>query len=264
MTIHRDDPSTWPGFKPLIIAHDVGRSRDRSTAVVGGNCPFFGPRLLGIGELIELPQGLYGSARASALAAIDRRYNSNAIIVADLSSDPTYAEVLLETFGPRVIGLHITRNGDGMNAERRPVKNSSMLIYTIGRSYLLELFHAELQSKQVRFVDGPMSRRAYEQLIGLETEMRDTGIIYKCPSGQHDDLGISCAMLAWAALHPHLGVWVRPIEDAHRPRRASPKFRLGRLHITINRRWRMLHFVFRRLRPARSAAEFSARVIRCH
>ena len=123
--------------------------------------PFSGPRLLGIGELIELPQGLYGSARASALAAIDRRYNSNAIIVADLSNDPTYAEVLLETFGPRVIGLHITRNGDGMNAERRPVKNGSMLVYTIGRSYLLELFHAELQSKQVRFVDGPMSRRAY-------------------------------------------------------------------------------------------------------
>ncbi len=32
--------STWPGCKPLIIAHDVGRSRDRSTAVVGGNSPY--------------------------------------------------------------------------------------------------------------------------------------------------------------------------------------------------------------------------------
>ena len=47
-----DDVTTWPAFKPLIIAHDVGRSRDRSTAVVGGNSPY-GPRLLGINEAEE-------------------------------------------------------------------------------------------------------------------------------------------------------------------------------------------------------------------
>jgi len=29
--------------------------------------------------------------------------------------------------------------------------------------------------------------------MGLETEMRETGIVYSCPPGQHDDLGISCA-----------------------------------------------------------------------
>jgi hypothetical protein len=46
-----------------------------------------------------------------------------------------------------------------MNPERRPVKHSSMLIYTIGRTYLIELYHAEMQS--------------------------------------HDDLGVSCAILAW-------------------------------------------------------------------
>jgi hypothetical protein len=40
MRFSRDDPTTWPVFRPLIIAHDVGRSRDRSTAVVGGNSPF--------------------------------------------------------------------------------------------------------------------------------------------------------------------------------------------------------------------------------
>ena len=67
-----NDISTWPAFKPLIIAHDIGRSRDRSTAVVGGNSPY-GQRLLGIGEAEELPQNLFGSARASALAAVDRR-----------------------------------------------------------------------------------------------------------------------------------------------------------------------------------------------
>ena len=73
MMFNRDDPNTWPCFRPLIIAHDVGRSRDRSTAVVGGLGPFE-PSLVGIKEAEELPQGLYGSARASALAVIDRRY----------------------------------------------------------------------------------------------------------------------------------------------------------------------------------------------
>jgi hypothetical protein len=223
MIFIRHDPNTWPRFNPLIIAHDVGRSRDRSTAVIGGNSPVQ-PRLLGIKELVELPQGLYGSPRASALATIDRQYNCNAVIVADLSNDPTYAEALLETFGARVVGLQITRAGEGMNPERRPVKNSSMLIYTIGRSYLLELFHAELQADQVRFVDGPMSRRAYEQLNGLETEMRESGIVYSCPPGQHDDLGISCAMLAWAARHPHLSAWVDTASFERRPRRPRKTF----------------------------------------
>ena len=223
MIFNRDDPKTWPCFKPLIIAHDVGRSRDRSTAVIGGNSPVQ-PRLLGIKELEELPQGLYGSARASALATVDRRYNSNALIVADLSNDASYAEALYETLGSRVVGLQISRGGDGMDPERRPVKNASMLIYTIGRSYLLELFHAELQSNLVRFVDGPMSKRAYEQLMRLETEMRSSGTVYSCPSGQHDDLGISCAMLAWAARHPHLSAWVDTASLDRRPRRPRQTF----------------------------------------
>jgi hypothetical protein len=222
MIFNRDDPNTWPCFMPLIIAHDVGRTRDRSTAVVGGLGPFE-PRLIGIQEAHELPQGLYGSARGSALAAIDRRYHSNALIVADLSNDATYAEVLHETFGPRVIGLQISRHGDGMNVERRPVKRGAMLFYTVGRSYLLELYHSELQSHQVRIVDGPTTRRAYEQLMGLETEIRESGIVYSCPPGQHDDLGISCAMLAWAARHPHLSAWVQITETARRPRTPRPK-----------------------------------------
>jgi hypothetical protein len=212
MTYNREDLTTWPYFKPLIMAHDVGRSRDSSTAVIGGNCPA-GPRLLGISELVELPKGLYGSQRASALAAIDRRYNNNALIVADLSNDATYAETLFDTFGPvRVIGLQISRFGDGMTPERRPVRHGAMLVYTIGRTPLLELFHTEMQNDQVKFVDGPMSRRAFEQLANLETEMRESGIVYTCPPGQHDDLGISCAMLAWAARHPHLSEWFNNFE----------------------------------------------------
>ena len=219
-----DDPRTWPCFKPLIIAHDVGRSRDRSTAVVGGNSPF-SPRRLGITELEELPQGLYGSARASALAIVDRRHNNNALIVADLSNDATYAEALYETFGPRVIGLQITRHGDGMQFERRPVKNGAMLVYTVGRTYLLELYHSELQADEVRIVDGPTSRVAYQQLMELETEIRDTGIVYSCLPGRHDDLGISCAMLAWAARHPQS--WVGSALSARRPRRPRQSYGWG-------------------------------------
>lgn len=223
MTFQINDPATWPCFRPLIMAHDVGRSRDRSTAVIGGNCPV-DPRLIGIGELEELPQGLYGTPRASALATIDRRYQSNALIVADLSNDPTYAEVLLQTFGRRVIGLQISRHGDGMTAERRPVGHRAMLVYSIGRSYLLDLLHRELQAQQVRFVAGPASQKAYDQLANLETEFRETGMVYTCPPGLHDDLGMSCAMLVWAARHPHLSDWVRTANQTRRPqqRRQTP------------------------------------------
>jgi hypothetical protein len=215
-----DDPRTWGRPWPLIIGHDVGRSRDRSTAVVGGPCAH-APRLLGLTEFHELPSG-FGYARASALAQIDRAHTSDALIVADLSQDPTYAEVLAEVFGYyRVIGLHITRHGDGMAAERRPVKNGSILVYNIGRSHLIELFHRELEARQVRFVDGPEARRAYQQLENLELELRDSGTVYTCPSGQHDDLGISCCMVAWAARHQHLSHWHRSLALVRQPRRSS-------------------------------------------
>src|SRR5262249_30262570 len=111
-------------------------------------------------------------------------------------------------------------HGDGMNLERRPVKHGVMPVYTAGRSYLLELYHSLLQSGQVKIVDGPTTRRAYEQLMGLETEMRESGIVYSCPSGQHDDLGISCARRAWGAPNPHLLLWVRNGDSARGPPRA--------------------------------------------
>jgi hypothetical protein len=91
-----------------------------------------------------------------------------------------------------LIGVQISRNGDGSNFERRLAKQSAVLVYTVGRSYLLESYHSLLQSRQVRIVDGPGTRRAYEQLMALETEVRESGIVYSCPTGQHDDLGISC------------------------------------------------------------------------
>ena len=76
-------------------------------------------------------------------------------------------------FGARVIGVQISRYGDGMNFERLSVNHRAIWIYTIGRTHLIELLHTEMQNDQVRIVDGSMSRRAYEQLMGLETEMRE-------------------------------------------------------------------------------------------
>ena len=108
-SLHRN---AWEFCRPFIIAHDVGRTKDRSTAVVGGSSPL-APELVNLRDFNELPQGLYASARAEALAAVDRLYDSKTLIVVDLSNDATYAEVLFERFGPRVIGIHITRSGDG-------------------------------------------------------------------------------------------------------------------------------------------------------
>jgi hypothetical protein len=184
--------------------------------VIGGNSPTQ-PRLLGIRELNELPVGLYGSARASELLSIDRRYNHNALIVADLSNDASYAENLFETFRARLIGLQISRSGDGMGCERRPVLDGSIPIYTVGRSYLIELYHRELQSRLVRIVDSPMAQKAHAQLEALEVEYRDTGTVYRCLPGHQDDLGISCAMLAWAARHTHLPYWYRVAQPVRRP-----------------------------------------------
>jgi hypothetical protein len=221
-----NDVISWPIFKPLIIAHDVGRSRDRSTAVVGGRSPC-GQGLIGIAEAEELPLNLVGSARASALAAVDRRHSSNALIVADLSNDASYAEPLLEAFGQRVIGVQISRHGNGMEFERRPVGHAMMVVYTIGRSYLLEHYQSELHCDQVRFANTPALLRAYEQLANLEVEYRESGTVYICPPGQHDDLGISCAMLAWAARHPHLESWLRNLQAARRPRKPQRDFNWG-------------------------------------
>ena len=207
--------------KPVIIAHDVGRSRDRSTAVCGGT-GVLAPGLIAIGKFEELALGLSGHARADALSVIDRQYNSQTLIVADLSTDETYGEVLFERYGGRLIGLHITRSGDGMKPEARQVKNGQFLVYKIGRTYLFDLLYREMQNNKVRILDGPDSRRAYEQLMALEVEVRQSGMIYNCLSGRHDDLAISCAMLVWAAQHPHLKSWTRVLEPRPVRRREAP------------------------------------------
>jgi hypothetical protein len=228
MNSHPVDPRSWPiktwPIKIPIIAHDVGRSNDRSTAVVGGHCPpFFGQQLL-VQEFRELPVGIYGSQLANELAKIDQNYNRDCVIVADLSNDATYGEALFEMFGPRVIGVQIGRSGDGTTFERRRVKNGVIPVYNVGRTFLLELLLAKMREHQIHFLDSPESRRAFEQLVALEPEQRDSGIVYKCPAGQHDDLGISLALLAFGAQHLHLNAWQQPIFNAHRRSPPSPKF----------------------------------------
>ena len=147
------DPGLWPRLHPLLIAHDVGGSRDRSTAVVGGYSGF-APGILGITESRSCRGASYGSERAGALAQIDAHYDRNALIIADLSYDTSYAEQLVETFGPRVIGVHISRHGDGMAFERRRVGRGNIIIYQVGRSPLLEAFHSGLHSGRVCFADA--------------------------------------------------------------------------------------------------------------
>lgn len=223
MIFNSDNPETWP-IKIPIIAHDVGRSNDRSTAVVGGRCPpLFGDQV-GVKECLELPLGIYGSQLANELAKVDLRYDRDCLIVADLSHDPTYAEALFDTFGRRVIGLQIGRFGDGTTAEQWRVKNGSMPVYQIGRTSLLNRLLGVFRNGHIRLVEGPESRRAYEQLTALEPEQRESGIVYKCPSGHHDDLAMSLAMLAWAAQHLHFDHWSQPIFRAHRPVRRPPPF----------------------------------------
>src|SRR5262245_13874463 len=116
--VHRN---MWDYFKPHIIAHDVGHTNDRSTAVIGGPSPLV-PGLIGIREFEELPQGLSGNNRADALALVDSRYPKG-LIIADLSYDPSYADILFERFGERVIGLQITSTGDEIdNFQERQLK----------------------------------------------------------------------------------------------------------------------------------------------
>jgi hypothetical protein len=80
-------------FRPHIIAHDVGHTRDRSTAVIGGRSPLV-PGVIGLREFEELPQGLSGNTRADALALVDGRHYK-ALIITDVTYDPSYADILV-------------------------------------------------------------------------------------------------------------------------------------------------------------------------
>jgi hypothetical protein len=209
-------------FRPHIIAHDVGHKKDRSTAVVGGPSPL-ARDVIGMKAFEELPQGLAGNTRADALALVDGRYHK-ALIIADLSYDPSYADILVERFGERVIGLHITSSGDTIdNWDVRQLKRGQILVYKVGRTHLLDLLLREMQKETVRILPDANSLRAYEQLMRLEIEFKQNRMVYKCPVGHHDDLAMSCAMLVWAAQHPHLSRWCWALEPrVPRSKRPAP------------------------------------------
>jgi hypothetical protein len=118
----------------------------------------------------------------------------------------------------------IGRFGDGMEFETRATKFCMLRVYKVGRSFLIELLHSELLRDQVRLSNDQNIRRAYEQLAKLDVEYKEGGVVYSCTPGEHDDLGISLAMLAWAASHPHLEYWARGLETGRRRRPSSPQF----------------------------------------
>jgi hypothetical protein len=222
MLFSKDDPTTWGGFHPTsIIAHDVARSLDRSTAIVGGPSNFK-PTYVGITEFNELPQGLYGSPLADEIVKIDARQAHNSIILVDLSNDPTYGEILYRQFGPRLVGVQITRSGDGSQAHMRATAGGAFPVYNVGRTELFDRLRNDVGDKTVRLVPGPEAKRAYAQLVQLGVELHDTGKVYNCPPGQHDDLAIACAMLNWYARHPHLPDMVKRIaQDRSRPKQSD-------------------------------------------
>jgi hypothetical protein len=115
-------------------------------------------------------------------------------------------------FGHRIIGVNITWRGDGMDFTPRQVPGGVIPVYSIGRTTLIEKYLAEIERGNMCIVNNAMSRRAYQQLAELEVVEKETGRFYKCLSGRHDDLGISCAMTSWAARHPHLPEWMRLCE----------------------------------------------------
>ena len=152
---------------------------------------------------------------------IDSRY-STAVIIVDLSYDPSYADILVERFGERVVGLQITSTGDTIdNWEERQLKRGRILVYKVSRTYLLDLLLREMQNEMVR-IHGANSVRAYEQLMRLEIEFKQNRMVYKCPVGHHDDLAMSCAMVVWAAQHPHLPRWCWALERRRTNKRPAP------------------------------------------
>ena len=76
-----------------------------------------------------------------------------------------------------------------MDFKHRQVPGGAILVYSIGRTSLIENYLTEMERGDMRIVNNEMSRRAYQQLAELEVVDKDTGRFYNCLSGRHDDLG---------------------------------------------------------------------------
>ena len=84
-------------------------------------------------------------------------------------------------FGPRVIGVQIGRSGDGYDPPTSAGQIWGNTLYNVGRTFLLDLLLAQFRNHDIRLSKSPDSQRAYQQLMALEPEQRESGIIYKCP-----------------------------------------------------------------------------------
>ena len=113
----------------------------------------FGPRLLGIKEFNELPLKLFGSELASALAAIDQAY----IVIADCCRFELRCDLCrnasrhVRSAGHWRADLSLWRWHDVGAAHSR---QGVVSIYTVGRTFLLELLLAEMRNHRVRFADS--------------------------------------------------------------------------------------------------------------
>ena len=67
----------------------------------------------------------------------------------------------------------------------------------------------------------------------LEVVDKDTGRFYNCLSSRHDDLGISCAMAAWAARHPHLPSWIGRFERSKNSSQATAATEFGGVDVSM-------------------------------
>ena len=56
-------------------------------------------------------------------------------------------------------------SGDGTNVDRRPVGRGTLLVYTVGRTFLIDHYHNLLATDLVRLAKGPDGARAYAQLV---------------------------------------------------------------------------------------------------
>ena len=92
--------------------------------------------------------------------------------------------------------------------------------YPVGSTLLFELLLRELEADLVRLPRQVWTRlRPTDQArAGVPRRRHDL----RCAVGQHDDLAISLAMLAWAAQHPHLKDWMKSVEATHRPSPPCP------------------------------------------
>ena len=100
-------------------------------------------------------KGSIGSARADALAVVDRAVRHKTLIVVDLSYDATYAEILFERFGS---ARHWRANHAQWRwpttVEHRPVKDGMSRSIRLAARYLLDLLLREMQDDMIRILNG--------------------------------------------------------------------------------------------------------------